>query len=344
MSMNNESKQATSFFKQYKIYFFALLAAVFFCVLVSAAASVYVYLHLFEPVYIGKNKVIHVKKGENANNIAKILYENGIVNHDLIFSLAIKYLQKEKNIRYGEYAMPETANVLEIIEVLTSGQTIRHSITFPEGMTSWQIVEKLNKDKRFKTLIDVVPSEGTLLPETYMFSRGADRNDIITKMQIAQKKFIDEHWDKKQEGLPFVSKREAIILASMIEKETGKPEERSLVAGVFVNRLKKKMRLQSDPTIIYGITFGKGDLGRPIRKSEIKKRSDYNTYVIKGLPKGPIANPGKAAILAALNPAKTDKFYFVASGDGGHHFSKSYKEHRKNVKKLRDLQKNKNDD
>jgi UPF0755 protein len=187
-----------------------------------------------------------------------------------------------------------------------------------------------------------IPAEGSLLPETYKVPRSMSRAKLVAQMSRAQKSVIDELWPKRQAGLPIKSQQEAIILASIVERETAMAEERPLVAAVFVNRLKKRMRLQSDPTIIYGLVGGQGKLGRPIRRSEIRRHTPYNTYRIKALPPTPIANPGRAAIAAVLNPADSQALYFVADGTGGHVFANTLAEHNRNVRRWRQIEKQKN--
>jgi UPF0755 protein len=184
-----------------------------------------------------------------------------------------------------------------------------------------------------------IPREGTLLPETYKFPRGTSREQVIQRMQAAQKRAVAEIWERRSQDVPLKSPEQLITLASIVEKETGKPDERSRVAAVFVNRLKQKIKLQSDPTIIYGLVGGKGTLGRPIKRSEITQPSPYNTYVIDGLPPGPIANPGRASLEAAANPARTRDLFFVADGTGGHAFTETYDQHQKNVARLRTIEK-----
>jgi len=184
-----------------------------------------------------------------------------------------------------------------------------------------------------------MPREGTLLPETYKFPRGFPRDQVIVRMQQAQKRALAEIWERRSPDLPIRTPEQLVTLASLVEKETGKADERSRVAAVFVNRLRQKIKLQSDPTIIYGLVGGKGTLGRPIKRSEITQPSPYNTYVVEGLPPGPIANPGRASLEAAANPARTRDLFFVADGTGGHAFSDSYDQHQKNVAKLRTMEK-----
>jgi UPF0755 protein len=183
-----------------------------------------------------------------------------------------------------------------------------------------------------------IPREGTLLPETYRFTRGTTREQVIQRMQQAQRRAVQEIWERRNPDLPVRTLEQFVVLASIVEKETGKPDERTRVAAVFVNRLNKKMKLQSDPTIIYGLVGGKGTLGRPIMRREIDQPTPYNTYVIDGLPPGPIANPGRASLEAAANPARTKELYFVADGTGGHAFADNYEVHQRNVARLRALE------
>ena len=205
----------------------------------------------------------------------------------------------------------------------------------PEGLTSEQIVARLLENDILSGPVKEIPKEGTLLPETYRFSRGTTREQVIARMQQAQKRAAQESWERRSADLPIQTPEQLIVLASIIEKETGRADERSRVAAVFINRLKQKMKLQSDPTIIYGLVGGKGTLGRPIMRSEIEQPTPYNTYVITGLPPGPIANPGRAALEAAANPSRTRDIYFVADGTGAHAFAENYEQHQRNVARLR---------
>jgi UPF0755 protein len=222
-----------------------------------------------------------------------------------------------------------------VVATIVDGKVVAHQISIPEGVTSEQVVARLLDDDVLTGNIKEIPREGTLLPDTYNFTRGVTREQMIQRMQAAQQRVVKEVWDRRSPDLPVKTPEQLIILASIIEKETGKPEERSRVAAVFVNRLKQKMRLQSDPTIIYGLVGGKGTLGRPIMRSEIDQPTPYNTYLIDGLPPGPISNPGRASLEAAANPARTREIYFVADGTGGHVFAETYDQHQKNVARLR---------
>jgi UPF0755 protein len=226
----------------------------------------------------------------------------------------------------------------DVVATMVEGRVVMHQVSLPEGLTSQQIVARLMDDDVLTGDIKEVPREGSLLPDTYNFARGTTREQMIQRMQQAQQRFLRDVWDHRAPDLPVKTPDQLVTLASIVEKETGKPDERTRVAAVFVNRLNRKMRLQSDPTIIYGLVGGKGTLGRPIMKSEIEQPTAYNTYVIDGLPPGPITNPGRAALEAAANPARTRDLYFVADGTGGHAFSDSYDQHQKNVAHLRSIE------
>jgi UPF0755 protein len=223
----------------------------------------------------------------------------------------------------------------EVIATIVEGKVVQHAVTIPEGLTSEQIVSRLSDNDIFTGSVTEIPREGTLLPETYKFPRGTSREQVIQRMQQAQKRILAEIWERRSPDLPFRTPEQLVTLASIVEKETGKPDERSRVAAVFLNRLKQKIKLQSDPTIIYGLVGGKGTLGRPIKRSEITQPSPYNTYVIDGLPPGPISNPGRASLEATASPARTRDLYFVADGTGGHAFTETYDQHLKNVARLR---------
>jgi UPF0755 protein len=216
---------------------------------------------------------------------------------------------------------------------------VQHAVTVPEGLTSEQIVARLSDNDIFAGSIKEIPREGTLLPETYKFPRGTTRDQVIARMQQTQKRVLAEIWERRNADIPIKTPEQLVTLASIVEKETGKADERTRVAAVFVNRLRQRIKLQSDPTIIYGLVGGKGTLGRPIKRSEIQQPSPYNTYVVDGLPPGPIANPGRASLEAAANPARTRDLFFVADGTGGHAFTETYDQHQKNVAKLRTMEK-----
>jgi UPF0755 protein len=242
-------------------------------------------------------------------------------------------------LKPGEYSFQKSASLRDVIGIIVEGKVVQHSVTIPEGLTSEQIVARLTDNEIFSGNVREMPREGTLLPETYKFPRGTSREQVIQRMRQTHKRMLAEIWERRNPDIPVKSPEQLVTLASIIEKETGKADERSRVAAVFVNRLRQKMKLQSDPTIIYGLVGGKGTLGRPIKRSEIQQPSPYNTYVVDGLPPGPIANPGRASLEAAANPARTRDLFFVADGTGGHTFTETYDQHQKNVVKLRALEK-----
>ena len=224
------------------------------------------------------------------------------------------------------------------LEILNSGVPIEFRVVITEGLTVWQIVEAINDAEFLEGEAALMPDEGSLAPDTYEVARGAAVDDLISRMIDSQNEIMEEEWDQRPDDSFVATPREALILASIIEKETGVSSERGLVASVFVNRLQTGMRLQSDPTVVYGITEGRGVLGRGLRQSELKRKTPFNTYEIDGLPPTPIANPGRAAIRAALNPAESDFLFFVADGTGSHAFAKTYDEHRANVRKWRQIE------
>ena len=248
-------------------------------------------------------------------------------------------LKASSELKPGEYAFQKNASLRDVIATIVEGKVVQHSVTIPEGLTSEQIVARLSDNDIFAGSVREIPREGTLLPETYKFPRGTTRDQVIQRMQQAQKRVLAEIWERRSPDVPIKTPEQLVTLASIVEKETGKPDERSRVAAVFVNRLQQKIKLQSDPTIIYGLVGGKGTLGRPIKRSEITQPSPYNTYVIDGLPPGPISNPGRASLEATANPARTRDLYFVADGTGGHAFTETYDQHQKNVAKLRAMEK-----
>ena len=286
---------------------------------------------------LAKAKVVNIPKGSSTVDIATILSEQGVVDSSTLTMLGMTAVRLGFDLdpKAGEYEFAAGSSLVDVLRKIKTGRTLFYKVSMPEGFTTWQVVERLKANEVLVGDIEEPPSEGELLPDTYLFSRGGTRQSIIEQMRIAQDKLIEELWPTRAKGLPFKTPEEALILASIVEKETGKADERAQVAAVFVNRMRKGMRLQSDPTIIYGITKGKGKLDRPIRRSDIRRKTDYNTYQINGLPPTPIANPGRASIEAVLNPVETEHLYFVADGNGGHVFAKTLAQHNANVKKWR---------
>jgi UPF0755 protein len=298
------------------------------------------------PGPLAHSTVSVIPRGEGVQEIAARLEREGVVSDRRLF--VAQYLSqtfqtrftggKEISLQAGEFEFKKQASMKDVLDTLAQGKAVLYRLSIPEGLTSQQIVARLNAEENLSGEITEVPPEGTLLPDTYRFSRGTARADIIERMRADQKRFIAAIWDKRQPDLPIKTIEQALILASIVEKETGRADERERVAGVFVNRLRRNMRLQSDPTIVYGIAGGQGTLGRPITRADIDTPSPYNTYTINGLPPTPIANPGRAAIEAVLNPAKTKDIYFVADGTGGHSFSETLKDHNAAVQVWRQVE------
>lgn len=279
-----------------------------------------------------------IPRGLGVRQIADLLEERGVIESKWTFVTGLQFAGARGSLQAGEYAFPARASMEDVMQIIASGKVLEHPITIAEGLTSEQIVRRLREFDVLSGDIRQIPPEGSLLPETYRVTRGTTRDQIIARMTDARDKALNDAWAKRDPSVPVKSPFELLVLASIVEKETGVAAERPQVASVFVNRLNKNMRLQSDPTIIYGLVAGKGSLGRPILKSEISRKSPYNTYVINGLPPGPIANVGRASLEAAARPAKTDYLYFVADGSGGHAFASSYDGHRQNVSKWRDIE------
>jgi UPF0755 protein len=247
-------------------------------------------------------------------------------------------LKAKDDLKYGEYKFTKQVSVRETIETIVEGKVVQHAFTIPEGLTSEQIVARLAEVDFLAGNIREVPKEGTLLPETYNFPRGTTREQAIQRMQQTHARVLKEVWERRSSDVPVKTPEALVTLASIVEKETGRPDERSRVAAVFSNRLRQRIKLQSDPTIIYGLVGGKGTLGRPIMRSEIEQPTPYNTYVIEGLPPGPIANPGRASLEATANPSRTKEIFFVADGSGGHAFAENLQQHQQNVAKLRQFE------
>ena len=260
----------------------------------------------------------------------------GVIDQPWVFIGGVLVLKAREDLKAGEYQFKAHASLRDVVATIVEGKVVAHQVTIPEGLTSEQIVARLLDDDVLTGNIKEIPREGSLLPDTYNFTRGVTREQMIQRMQQAQQRVLKEIWDHRSPDLPIKTPEQLVILASMVEKETGKPDERTRVAAVFVNRLKQNMRLQSDPTIIYGLVGGKGTLGRPIMQ-ERNRSADAVQHLCQstGLPPGPIANPGRASLEAAANPARTRELYFVADGTGGHAFAETYEQHQKNVARLR---------
>ncbi len=289
------------------------------------------------PGPLAEDKVVFIPSGSSSAEIAQRLQQEGVIDHPLVFEV-LSVLSLSSGLKAGEYQFKQHASLKDVRDILIEGKSILHSITIPEGLTSEQIVQRLREKEELAGEIKTVPREGSLLPDTYRFPRGYGRDRLIAQMERAQRQVLQEVWSRRSPDLPLKTPAELLILASIVEKETGRADERTRVASVFVNRLNRGMRLESDPTIIYGLVGGKGSLGRPILASEIRQATPYNTYVINGLPPGPIANPGRASIEASANPSRTRDIFFVADGTGGHAFAETLEQHNRNVARWRQIE------
>lgn len=308
--------------------------------MLGLGAMYYVARSLFDrPGPLTASKVVVIPQGKGLNDIAEMLEKEDVILDRRVFTTAHLWFKFTRGLfggrmpvlKAGEYEVKKSASVRQVFDTLIDGKSILYKITAAEGLTSHQILQKLAESQDLTGDVPKVPPEGSLLPDTYKFSRGMSRVELIERMQAEQQKVLRGLWEKRVQGLPFKTPEEALIMASIVEKETGRADERDRVAAVFINRLRQRMRLQSDPTIVYGVTLGQGALGRGILRSEIDAKTPYNTYQIDGLPPTPICNPGRSALEATLNPAKTDDLYFVANGQGGHVFAKTLAEHNRNV-------------
>src|SRR3954469_15723787 len=287
---------------------------------------------------LDREKIVNIPKGLGLRDIADLLTRENVIDQPWVFIGGVLVLKAKDELKYGEYKFSKQVSLHEAIETIIEGKVVQHAFTIPEGLTSEQIVARLAEIDFLAGNIREIPKEGTLLPETYNFPRYMTREQAIQRMQNAHRRVVQEVWDRRSPDLPVKTPEALVTLASIVEKETGRPDERSRVAAVFVNRLRQRIKLQADPTIIYGLVGGKGTLGRPIMRSEIEQPTPYNTYVIEGLLPGPIANPGRASLEAAANPARTKEIYFVADGTGAHAFAENLPQHQQNIAKLRQFE------
>jgi len=306
--------------------------------IVAAGGFFYVAAQYYGEGPTTQDKVFRVEQGNSLRSAADRLEEQGLITNALIFSQFGGRVEENTVVKAGDFNIPAHASMADILRELTEGTPIRYAVTIPEGWTVWQAVQRIDADDRLTGEIGTLPPEGSILPGSYDYTPGDTRQSVLDKMQAAMNAALAETWAGRAENLPLESPAQLLILASIVEKETGIAEERPEIAAVFVNRLREGMRLQSDPTIIYGITQGQSTLDRGIRRSEIEAKTPYNTYQIDGLPPTPIANPGIEALKAVAHPDSHDYLYFVAKGatpSEGHVFASSYAEHQKNVAEYR---------
>jgi UPF0755 protein len=283
----------------------------------------------------GQSTTVILKRGSGVPQIAGTLAESGVLRLPFAFGALAKLTGGGQHLRAGEYAVPARASAWDILQMIRAGRIVHHFITIPEGLSSAEVADLLNANPVL-TGSAPVAQEGWIMPQTYDAERGEDRADLVSKMVSAQKKLVAKLWADRRPGLPYQTPEQALAMASIVEKETSVAVERAHVAGVYLNRLAKGIRLEADPTLIYGMTQGR-PLGRSLTHADVTEPGPFNSYLNPGLPPTPIANPGKAAIEAALNPATTQDLYFVADGSGGHAFAQTYDQHEKNVIRWRGI-------
>ena len=333
------------------IRFQHFLAFLFFAALISGViAAGWFFKAIRTTGPFATERIVYIEPGSPVRVVSAKLIESNIIGNDVAFILDAKlqcFIGKKwgggcRELKAGEYQFHPGMSIQDVIALLQSGKTYQHSITLPEGLMTVEIIDLLQKEPALDGTISTLPPEGSLLPETYHFSRGDTRQDILNRMNKSMADEIGDLWEKRDPAVPLKTPEEAVVLASVVEKETGLAAERPRVAGVFVNRLNRNIPLQSDPTVIYAVTLGHAKLDRSLTYKDLKMASPYNTYVTPGLPPTPIANPGKASLEAVLHPEKNDYIYFVADGSGGHAFSRTLAEHNANVEHWRKIEKTPN--
>jgi UPF0755 protein len=324
------------------VVFLNFLLTVVIVALVAVGGGVFAARVQFErPSDLDQARTISVDRGLGLTEIAEQLQRDGIISSKWLFVAGVWLSRQQANIKFGEYLIPARASMADIMDAMVSGRGILYSLTIPEGLTSEQIVARLRSEDILAGDMTSAPAEGTLLPETYKFTRGDSRESLLARMQVEHQRVLADVWARRAPDLPIQTPEELVVLASIVEKETALADERSRVAAVFINRLRLNMRLQSDPTVIYGLFKGAGKpSGFLLSRADLDNQSPYNTYVVNGLPPGPIANPGKASLEAVANPSRTKDLFFVADGGGGHAFAETYEAHLKNVARWREISAN----
>ena len=289
-----------------------------------------------------EDTTIVLPRGTSVAQIARSLQTHGILEEPNLFRLVVRATGQSKSLRAGEYLVPAGSSMRAVLALLLSGETVVRRLTLPEGLTTFEALALIAASEGLDGAPPSVVGEGGLLPETYHYAYGDARAEVVGRMQRAMAELLDDLWSARAANLPFDTPAEAVVLASIVEKETGIPEERAHIAGVFINRLRRGMRLQSDPTVVYALTRGEGALGRRLTRNDLAVDSPFNTYRVGGLPPGPIANPGRAALESVLNPLETEDLFFVADGTGGHVFARTLEEHRRNVRRWRQIRSQQN--
>ncbi len=289
-----------------------------------------------------EDATIVLPRGSSVAQISEILEARGILSEPGLFQFVVRASGQSKSLRAGEYLVPARSSMRAVLDLIVRGDPVIRRLTLPEGLTTAEVLRLVASADGLDGAPPTDISEGALLPETYHYAYGDARADVVARMQRAMNDLVDDLWPARAPDLPFTTPGQALVLASIVEKETAIAEERPRIAGVFINRLRRGMRLQSDPTVVYALTGGKGPLGRRLTRDDLAVDSPFNTYKTRGLPPTAIANPGRAALEAVLHPAPTDDLYFVADGNGGHAFARTLEEHQRNVRRWRKIRSQQN--
>jgi UPF0755 protein len=318
-------------------WLFRLAAALIFVSVAAMAARLAFHSYLQAPGPAPDAIVVVVPKGTGTGDIGNLLAKSGVIDRPSFWPVIVR-LSGRQGLQAGEYEFPEHASLAKILDMMRHGQVVVHKLTVAEGLTVRQIEDLLREAAGMAGKLAATPAEGSLLPSTYFYTYGQDRQDLVARMQRGMSDALDDAWARRDPAVPLATKEQALVLASVVERETGIAEERPHVAAVFENRLRLHMRLQSDPTVIYVLSQGQGVLDHPLSHADLATPSPYNTYASDGLPPGPICNPGRASLQAVLHPMASEDLYFVADGSGGHVFAKTLVDHNQNVARLRKLE------
>ncbi len=323
-----------------------LLIVIFLVSTVGIAGGIWIFNAVNsagEPGPLPQESIVLIERGKGVSTIAQTLQQNNVIASAMVMKIVVRLQNDPRPLKAGEYQFTANISMNDALEMMRAGKIYDRKVTFPEGVTSWQVSEILKGQSDMSGELPETPPEGTLLPQTYHYINQEDRAALLGKMKQAMDKTMEELWPGRAGDLPFTTQAEALTLASIVEKETGVATERARIAGVFINRLRQNIPLQSDPTVIYAITKGQvqsegqGPIGRRLLSKDLEEDSPYNTYLYPGLPPGPIANPGRASIEAVLHPEVHDYLYFVADGTGGHVFARTLEEHNSNVARWRKI-------
>jgi UPF0755 protein len=315
-----------------------MLTLAILAVVAIGGALFYVNMQFTSPSEVDQARTVTVERGTDLRTIADQLQKANVVGSKWMFIAGVWLNQEQGNLKAGEYLIPAHASMSDVMDTMVSGRGILYSVTIPEGLTSREIIARLNNEDVLVGEVSSIPKEGMLLPETYKFGRGDTRENLLNRMRRERDRVVTEVWNRRAPDLPISTPEEMVVLASIVEKETALADERSRIAAVFMNRLKLNMRLQSDPTVTYGLFEGKDKpAGFRLSRADLDSQTPFNTYVIDGLPPSPIANPGRASLEAVANPSRTRDLFFVADGTGGHAFAESYEDHLRNVARWREI-------